>query len=235
MNYNCGIIDDLLPLYLDGACSEESKAAIEDHLLSCEMCRDKLATMEADDVILGMMKADSEITMAKYAQKVKRHRINLAIGVIALSVVAACLLSLVFLTIKDMHNQANPAIHQVEMGVYNLTANDLEVTAAEVEDYIFFTNNKQIAVSVDESIDYSGEVLLWNVDDRNDPIVILYGNITSEERSCTFTGLSSSHRYRVTCDGNENMILTVTDGRKVSFFRSLKNVLDAIVVMIVES
>jgi len=32
MNYNCGIINDLLPLYVDDACSEESKAAIEVHL-----------------------------------------------------------------------------------------------------------------------------------------------------------------------------------------------------------
>lgn len=224
MNYNCGVIDDLLPLYLDGVCSEESKAAIEAHLLSCEVCRDKLARMKADNVIPEVIKADSGITMTKYAQKVKRHRIRLAIGAVAISVVVACILSLVFLTIKDMHSQANPVIHQVEAGVYNLTANDLEVTATEVDEYIFFTNNAQIEISVSKSVDYSGEILLWNADDRNAPRVILYGKITSYEKSCTFTGLSSSHRYIVTCDGNENVMLTVSDGRNVSFFGSMKNV-----------
>lgn len=59
-----------------------------------------------------------------------------------------CVLSLVFLTIKDMHDQANPVIHEVETGIYNLTSNDLEVAVADVDDYIFFTNNEKIEISV---------------------------------------------------------------------------------------
>lgn len=235
MKYNCGIIDDLLPLYLDGACSEESKAAIESHLMSCDMCRDKLARMKADNVIPEVIKSDSEITMVKYAQKVKRHRIRLAIGAVVISVVAACVLSLLFLTVKDMHNQANPAIHQVEEGVYNLTLNDLEVAAGKVDDYILFTNNTQIKVTVEKSANYSGEILLWNVDDKNNPVTTHYGQVTPDQNFCTFSGLSSAHRYMVTCDGKEEMMLTVTDGRKVSFFGSLKNVLNQIFIMIIES
>lgn len=235
MKYNCGIIDDLLPLYLDGACSEESKTAIEAHLLSCEVCRDKLARMKADNVIPETVKAGREITLTKYAKKIKRHRIRLAVGAVAVSVVAACVLSLLFLTVKDMHNQANPAIHQVEEGIYNLTANNLEVSAGEVGDYILFTNNTQIKVTVEKSANYSGEILLWNVDDRNNPHTTHYGQVTPDHNSCTFSGLSSVHRYKVTCDGKEEMMLTVTDGRNVSFFGSLKNVLDQIFVMIIES
>lgn len=235
MNYNCGIIDDLLPLYVDGACSEESKIVIEAHLSSCQVCRDKLERMKAETVIPGMIKSSSEKAAAKYAKKVKRHRIKLTFSAVTISVIAACVLSLIFLTIKDMHNQANPIIHEVEAGTYNLTSNDLEVAVADVEDYIFFTNNKQIAVSVDKGATYSGEVLLWNVDDRNDPVTILYGKITSAEKSCAFTGLSSAHRYMITCDGDEDLILTITDGRNVSFFESMKNVLTQILTLIMES
>ena len=54
-------------------------------------------------------------------------------------VLSACVLSLVFLTIKDMYDQANPVIHEVETGIYNLTSNDLEVAVADVDDYIFLT------------------------------------------------------------------------------------------------
>ena len=232
MNDNCGIIDDLLPLYVDEACSEESKVAIEAHLLSCEVCRAKLAKMKADNIIPETIKADHEITMAKYAQKVKRHRIRIAISAVAISVVAAWVLSLVFLTIKDMHNQANPVVQQVEAGTYNLTANNLEVTAAEVEEYTFFTNNGQIEVSADNNVDYSGKVLLWNVDDRSNPRVILCGKITSTEKSCIFTGLSSSHRYMITCDGNEDTRITFTDGINVNFLGSIKNVLDEIFTLL---
>ena len=36
------------------------------------------------------------------------------------------------------------------------------------------------------------------------------------------------NRYMITCDGNEDLLLTITDGRHVSFFGSMKNVLDMI-------
>lgn len=39
-NQNCGIIQDLLPLYIDGVCSAASKSLIREHLLTCEKCRD---------------------------------------------------------------------------------------------------------------------------------------------------------------------------------------------------
>lgn len=109
---------------------------------------------------------------------------------------------------------------------------DNEVAVADVDDYIFFTNNEKIEVSVDKDSTYSGEVLLWNADDPNNPITIGYGKITPEKRSFTFSNLSSAHRYRITCDGNEELILTITDGRNVSFFGSMKNVFNMISEMI---
>ena len=39
-NQSCDIIQDLLPLYIDGVCSAASKALIKEHLLTCEKCRD---------------------------------------------------------------------------------------------------------------------------------------------------------------------------------------------------
>lgn len=44
---NCEVIRDLLPLYHDGVCSEESKKLIEEHLTSCENCREELIGMDA--------------------------------------------------------------------------------------------------------------------------------------------------------------------------------------------
>ena len=226
MNCNCGIIDDLLPLYADGACSEESKAAIEAHLTSCEACRKKLERMQSDTVVSETSKPAGEVTVVKYANKVRKHRIKLTIGIVAISVIAACLLSLVFLTLKDMHTYANPTIYEVENGTYNLTSNDLEVAVSDVDDYIFFTNNTKIEVSIGKDANFSGEVLLWNADDPDNPVTILYGKITPEKRTVTFSGLSSAHRYMVTCDGNEDLILTITDSRHISFFGSMKNVFE---------
>nr|WP_325184710.1 zf-HC2 domain-containing protein [uncultured Oscillibacter sp.] len=44
---NCKIIQDLLPLYHDGVCSEESRGLVEEHLAGCEICRQVLADMDA--------------------------------------------------------------------------------------------------------------------------------------------------------------------------------------------
>lgn len=38
----CGVIRDLLPLYVDGAAGEESRALVEEHLSSCPACRREL-------------------------------------------------------------------------------------------------------------------------------------------------------------------------------------------------
>ena len=38
MKYSCNMIQDLIPLYIDGVCSEESKEAVEQHLSECPDC-----------------------------------------------------------------------------------------------------------------------------------------------------------------------------------------------------
>ena len=41
------IVQDLLPLYHDGVCSDKSRAAVEEHLKTCEDCRAALTAMDA--------------------------------------------------------------------------------------------------------------------------------------------------------------------------------------------
>lgn len=44
---HCNVIQDLLPLYADGACSPETKLLIEKHLENCQDCRTLLSEMMA--------------------------------------------------------------------------------------------------------------------------------------------------------------------------------------------
>lgn len=46
MKYPCAIINDLLPLYTDGVCSEESRQAVMEHLKDCACCRKEYEKME---------------------------------------------------------------------------------------------------------------------------------------------------------------------------------------------
>ena len=49
MKYPCSLIQDLLPLYHDGVCSEESSKIIEGHLSECFSCKDYYTSLcEAD-------------------------------------------------------------------------------------------------------------------------------------------------------------------------------------------
>ena len=44
---DCNIIKDLIPLYIDGCCSEESAKAVEAHIATCDGCKSLAATMNA--------------------------------------------------------------------------------------------------------------------------------------------------------------------------------------------
>ncbi len=48
---NCNTIQDLLPLYVDGCCSEESAKLIEEHIRDCPECRKILEQMQNDSMI----------------------------------------------------------------------------------------------------------------------------------------------------------------------------------------
>ena len=44
----CGMAADLLPLYLDGCCSADSRAALEAHMDTCPACRAQYAQLRRD-------------------------------------------------------------------------------------------------------------------------------------------------------------------------------------------
>lgn len=47
MDVTCNVIEDLLPLYADGICSEDSKTIVEHHVAVCSECKEKLEAMTA--------------------------------------------------------------------------------------------------------------------------------------------------------------------------------------------
>lgn len=57
MKLPCSVIQDLLPLYCDSACSPESRALINEHLNECEDCRRVLTHMH-DEIELPKEKPD---------------------------------------------------------------------------------------------------------------------------------------------------------------------------------
>lgn len=48
MKVSCNVIQDLLPLYHDGVCSEESRQIVQEHIATCAQCKDYLHSLKED-------------------------------------------------------------------------------------------------------------------------------------------------------------------------------------------
>lgn len=71
--YPCNVIQDLLPLYLDGVCSEESKSAVEAHLTECPVCQKFYSSLdEADKMVVEVPAPERECQKAASFQAVKK-------------------------------------------------------------------------------------------------------------------------------------------------------------------
>ncbi len=74
MRITCEIIKDLLPLYHDNVCSEDSRKLIEEHLSTCEKCRDELKQIDIE--IKAVKNTEDVKIMNNIAKKWKRDRLS---------------------------------------------------------------------------------------------------------------------------------------------------------------
>ena len=77
MKQNCEIIKDLLPLYIDDACSSESKKSVEEHLQECIDCNIELENLKSDIPNARDLKYTDEVNPLKTIKK--KNKIKLAI------------------------------------------------------------------------------------------------------------------------------------------------------------
>lgn len=99
MTHPCGIIRDLLPLYIDDVCNEESKQAVENHLSECEKCRNYYKSMKSTEGFVAKENDNSEdMKMANNLKNVK-SKINKKIRNIVLGAVAAMVFVIVGVTL----------------------------------------------------------------------------------------------------------------------------------------
>lgn len=54
---DCNIVKDLIPLYIDGCCSDESKQLVEKHTKNCESCKALLTEMQTPAEIVTLPEA----------------------------------------------------------------------------------------------------------------------------------------------------------------------------------
>lgn len=79
----CEMMHDLLPLYADGVCSEESKKIVNEHLAECKECSDMLKKLNQKVAVA----ADTDISALK---KIKRRFRIIKTAIIAAAVLLLC-------------------------------------------------------------------------------------------------------------------------------------------------
>lgn len=105
MKYSCEVIRDLLPLYIDDVCSEESKKIVDGHVEECGECRAYFEKMlSTADIPQPDNKDENDAKMAESLKKVKR---TIFLKRIMAAVLAAAVVVAVFIGVSfKMQNTA---------------------------------------------------------------------------------------------------------------------------------
>lgn len=82
MSLPCKIIEDMLPMYCDKVCSEESAAFVEAHLKECPHCSQMLADLRYD-IGIPEPKIDDSKPLRKLQKRYKKMRLGWLIAAIA--------------------------------------------------------------------------------------------------------------------------------------------------------
>ena len=77
----CNVIVDLLPLYKEDICSEETKDIVEEHIRGCEDCRQLCETMTVPEIKAKEVPTERE-TFKKVGKKLKRSRFTKIMSVL---------------------------------------------------------------------------------------------------------------------------------------------------------
>ena len=79
MKTNCKVIEDLLPLYIDEVCSDESKRLVEEHLRECDACSAKLNAQEAE-ITVDKEKIEQNLRAKDPFKKIRRKQSYTKVG-----------------------------------------------------------------------------------------------------------------------------------------------------------
>lgn len=93
MKYDCEVIKDLLPLYHDEICSENTKTIVEEHLQECESCR-KLNEEIGDHGIENILSKERDSVLQKHKEFVQKKTTTVGIttGAILTIPIIVCLI-----------------------------------------------------------------------------------------------------------------------------------------------
>lgn len=224
MKISCNVAGDLLPLYVDECCSDDSRLLLEEHLVECQACGEKYERMKRKDYLSTSAEAGAGQTahITAYAKKIRRRRTIFRILAPIVILLLALLLSVTWQAVKlmDYPNTASDAA--IEAGIWNLSTGDLETNVYEIENYRLHSASSQLAVYVQTESEASGKVVLFKTEskgEQNAEDSIMEADIDGSKTWCVFTYLSTESEYRIRVEGIQKGTVTVSE--RISFPEAL--------------
>lgn len=205
----CGMAADLLPLYLDGFCSADSRAALEAHMDACPACRAQYAQLRRDLTPAAAAAEDpgTDGIARALARKMRRRKRCLralcAVLGVLLAVLLAVLLVFIGKTFVILGQPGGAVSAALPAGATDLAAREVSGTAEEVGEHVFATGTARLVVSADAPV----TVRLWQVRETRENTMV--ATLDAKHRSCIFTNLPPQTLYAVTVDGAPDVQLTV--------------------------
>ena len=99
MKYNCDLIRDLLPLYVDQACTKASAEAVEEHVFECGACAAMLGAMQTQDAVIDreMLAERSRVldTQARFFKRRSAIAGSIIGGIFAIPILVCLIVNLV--------------------------------------------------------------------------------------------------------------------------------------------
>ncbi len=197
MSYSCEMIKDLLPLYQDEVCSEESRRAVEEHLAGCPQCAE-YARQLAQGRAFGAGQAPSEADrhMAESLKKVhkkldRRKKKMLAGALAAVALVAAAypLLFVIPLKAVDFKDVS------VTAEVYPFAELEKHLAEGEVEVQVFGDQQDQ-SVTISKGEWDDSETYTVVIPALSDQQINISGNVMEENEALTVVNWSSPYFLR---------------------------------------
>ena len=135
MKYNCEMIADLLPLYIDNVCSPSSREAIEEHLKDCAACRRLCEDMKGSEAVI-----DQNITKERDEVLVKQARFFKRRSAIAGSIIGAVFaLPILICLIVNLATGAGLTWFFIVLAAMFIPASLIVVPLMAYEDKFFWT------------------------------------------------------------------------------------------------
>lgn len=115
----CNVIRDLLPIYIDQVCSEDTKIVVEEHLNGCEDCRNLIEELQ-QEIQLPQLSEDEQKKAKKPFALLKRKKRNQIMA--AMAATAAIMIS--FWIIVDQVDFVNEIFFPTILSYVEVTEKD---------------------------------------------------------------------------------------------------------------